>query len=343
MVGPCRSTPHPHLPRLSCGRSTRRAPARGSRRSVRRSGHRRDDRNHADGDHARHRRPASGRGVRRRARRAAARRRVRPGARDAGAVAIVTDEQGAAVAAATGLPVIVVDDPRAQLGELSAWVYGTDSDMPRMFAITGTNGKTSVSHLVEAMLQGLGLVTGLSSTAERHIAGHIIPSRLTTPEASEMHALLALMRERGVEAVMVEVSAQALTRHRVDGLLLRRRRLHQPHPRPPRRLRRHGDVLRGEAGAVPARPFGAGRRLRRLRRRAVEVARRCGIRRDHGAHRGDRDRRRRRRGLAASTCSTNARTAPCSASRTGTVGRSRPRCRSSAVTWPPTPVSRSSC
>ncbi|KZE88906.1 Mur ligase family protein [Microbacterium sp. TNHR37B] len=136
-----------------------------------------------------------------------------------GAVAIVTDEAGAASAAATGVPVLVVDDPRARLGELSAWVYGTDRDMPLLLAITGTNGKTSVSHLVEGILTALGVVTGLSSTAERHIAGHVIPSRLTTPEASEMHALLALMRERGVQAAMLEVSAQALSRHRVDGLL----------------------------------------------------------------------------------------------------------------------------
>jgi len=144
----------------------------------------------------------------------------------AGAVAIVTDEVGAALIseapASVDAPVIVVDAPRAALGALSAWVYDTGADspgMPRLFAITGTNGKTSVSHLVEAMLRELGLVTGLSSTAERHIAGQVISSRLTTPESSELHALLALMRERGVEAVMVEVSAQALTRHRVDGLM----------------------------------------------------------------------------------------------------------------------------
>jgi UDP-N-acetylmuramoyl-L-alanyl-D-glutamate--2,6-diaminopimelate ligase len=136
-----------------------------------------------------------------------------------GAVAVVTDEAGADRAAQTGLPVVVIRDPRAALGAVSAWVYGTDTDRPRLFGITGTNGKTSVSHLVEGMLRALGMVTGLSSTAERHIAGQVIPSRLTTPEASEMHALLALMRERGVEAAMVEVSAQALTRHRVDGLV----------------------------------------------------------------------------------------------------------------------------
>ena len=100
-------------------------------------------------------------------------------------------------------------------------MYGTgrDDHLPILFGTTGTNGKTSVSHLLEGILGQLGLVTGLSSTAERHIAGQVIVSRLTTPEAYEMHALLALMRERGVEAVAVEVSAQALSRRRVDGIV----------------------------------------------------------------------------------------------------------------------------
>lgn len=138
-----------------------------------------------------------------------------------GAVAVVTDAEGAALAAGSGLPIVVVDHPRALLGDISAWVYGTgpDDDLPTLFGTTGTNGKTSVSHLLEGILGQLGVVTGLSSTAERHIAGQVIVSRLTTPEASEFHALLALMRERGVQAVAVEVSAQALTRHRVDGMM----------------------------------------------------------------------------------------------------------------------------
>ncbi|MBN9182416.1 MAG: UDP-N-acetylmuramoyl-L-alanyl-D-glutamate--2,6-diaminopimelate ligase [Microbacterium sp.] len=142
-------------------------------------------------------------------------------AAEKGAVAVVTDEDGARIAADAGLPIVVVDDPRGRLGALSAWVYGTgaDDDLPLLFGTTGTNGKTSVSHLLEGILTQLGVVTGLSSTAERHIAGQVIVSRLTTPEASEFHALLALMRERGVEAVAVEVSAQALSRHRVDGLV----------------------------------------------------------------------------------------------------------------------------
>lgn len=142
-------------------------------------------------------------------------------AAEKGAVAIVTDAAGADLAESAGLPIVVVDDPRALLGELSAWVYGTGpgDDIPILFGTTGTNGKTSVSHLLDGILEQLGVVTGLSSTAERHIAGEVIVSRLTTPEASEFHALLALMRERGVEAVAVEVSAQALSRHRVDGIV----------------------------------------------------------------------------------------------------------------------------
>ncbi|MDO8382899.1 MAG: UDP-N-acetylmuramoyl-L-alanyl-D-glutamate--2,6-diaminopimelate ligase [Microbacterium sp.] len=138
-----------------------------------------------------------------------------------GAVAVITDTAGAEIAADAGLPIIVVENPRAMLGDLSAWVYGTGpgDDLPILLGTTGTNGKTSTSHLLAGILEQLGVVVGLSSTAERHIAGEVIVSRLTTPEASEFHALLALMRERGVEAVAVEVSAQALSRHRVDGLV----------------------------------------------------------------------------------------------------------------------------
>ncbi|OJU42106.1 MAG: UDP-N-acetylmuramyl peptide synthase [Microbacterium sp. 69-10] len=142
-------------------------------------------------------------------------------AADQGAVAIITDAAGADIAASAGLPIVIVDDPRGVLGELSAWVYGTGASdpLPLLFGTTGTNGKTSVSHLLQGVFDQLGVVSGLSSTAERHIAGEVIVSRLTTPEASEMHALLALMREQNVEAVAVEVSAQALSRHRVDGIV----------------------------------------------------------------------------------------------------------------------------
>lgn len=140
-------------------------------------------------------------------------------AKERGAAAVLTDAAGAELAAECGLPVITVDSPRAALGDISAWVYQTNDRPPLLFGITGTNGKTSTAYLLEAILKQLGLVTGLSSTAERHIGDLSVVSRLTTPEASELHALLARMRESEVRAVAVEVSAQALSRNRVDGVM----------------------------------------------------------------------------------------------------------------------------
>jgi UDP-N-acetylmuramoyl-L-alanyl-D-glutamate--2,6-diaminopimelate ligase len=140
-------------------------------------------------------------------------------ATELGAVAIVTDQTGFEMLEGNSLPVLILENPRAHLGDLAAFVYGNvPGNMPKLFATTGTNGKTSTSYLIEGILRQLGEVTGLTSTAERHIAGEIIVSRLTTPESPEMQALIARMREKGVTSVAVEVSAQALSQLRVDGM-----------------------------------------------------------------------------------------------------------------------------
>ncbi len=136
-----------------------------------------------------------------------------------GAVAILTDAEGAGISAGSGLPSIVTESPRALLAEVSAWIYRTRENPPTMLGVTGTNGKTSVTYLLNAILRQLGVVAGFSTTAERGIGALRIPSTLTTPEASEVHSLLAKMREAHVGAVIIEVSAQALTRHRVDGIV----------------------------------------------------------------------------------------------------------------------------
>lgn len=139
--------------------------------------------------------------------------------RDAGAVAILTDATGAHLAADSGLPIVVVDNPREALGAISAWVYRTAEAAPLLLGITGTNGKTSVSYLLRGILRQLGLVTGLSTTAERIIGDVAVTSTLTTPEAPEIHGLLARMREAEVRAVVLEVSSHALTHRRIDGLV----------------------------------------------------------------------------------------------------------------------------
>ncbi len=136
-----------------------------------------------------------------------------------GAVALVTDSAGLDLIEDLSVPTLVMEQPRLHLGELAAFVYGNlPGTMPKLYATTGTNGKTSTSFLLEAILRQLGRVTGLTSTSERHIAGEVIVSRLTTPESTEMNALLARMKEKGVTDAVLEVSAQALTQHRVDGI-----------------------------------------------------------------------------------------------------------------------------
>lgn len=148
-------------------------------------------------------------------------------AAESGAVAVLTDAAGVEFAKESGLPVIITPDPRLALGEVAAWVYRTraepgeenDDDRPTLFGVTGTNGKTSVSYLLDAILRQLGYITGLTSTAERKVGDDVIVSGLTTPEAPEMHAFLARLREIHGRAACIEVSAQAITRNRVDGLV----------------------------------------------------------------------------------------------------------------------------
>lgn len=139
-------------------------------------------------------------------------------AREAGAVAIVTDPVGAKIAQDCGLPVVVVPEVRANLGHISSWIYRNQELDATVFGVTGTNGKTSVVYILSALLRQLGVTNGLSSTAERRIGDVAMVSGLTTPESTEVHALLARMREALVRAVCLEVSAQAMTRHRVDGI-----------------------------------------------------------------------------------------------------------------------------
>ncbi len=139
-------------------------------------------------------------------------------ARERGAVAVVTDAAGADIAAEAGLPVLVAENPRELLAPLSGWIYGNTESMPILLGVTGTNGKTSTVHLQDALMQQLGIRSGMSSTARRHIDGEVIVAGLTTPESCEVHALIAYMRERGVTHVALEVSAQAVIRNRVDGI-----------------------------------------------------------------------------------------------------------------------------
>lgn len=134
-----------------------------------------------------------------------------------GAVAVLTDAAGATRAAVAPVPVLVHPDPRSVLGAVSAHLYGDPSAHLPVLGITGTSGKTTTAYLVEAGLRAAGEVAGLIGTVETRMAGRALPSVFTTPEAPELQATLALMRESGADQVVMEVSSHALALGRVAG------------------------------------------------------------------------------------------------------------------------------
>jgi UDP-N-acetylmuramoyl-L-alanyl-D-glutamate--2,6-diaminopimelate ligase len=139
------------------------------------------------------------------------------GAVAAGAVAVLTDPDGRAQAAATGVPVFVLANPRARLGEIACWVYGDPSSRLRLIGVTGTSGKTTSTYLLQSGLRAAGHLTGLIGGVETRIGAERLPSSLTTPEAPDLQALFAVMAERGVTAAAMEVSSHSLTLGRVAG------------------------------------------------------------------------------------------------------------------------------
>lgn len=140
----------------------------------------------------------------------------------AGAVAVLTDEAGAAMIRASGsagrVPVLIVDDPRAVMGAVAARTYGDPTADLTVVGLTGTAGKTSTAYLVESGLAAAGHTTCLIGTVETRIGADVLDSVHTTPEATDLHALFAVARERGVTAAVMEVSSHALTYGRVGGV-----------------------------------------------------------------------------------------------------------------------------
>lgn len=145
--------------------------------------------------------------------------RFAPEALARGAVAILTDPDGLVlVGTDVEVPVLVHQAPRSVLGELAAEVYGRPSERLRVIGVTGTSGKTTTTYLAEAGLRSAERVAGLIGTVGIRIDGRDQASALTTPEAPDLQALLAVMVEQGVDTVVMEVSSHALTLGRVDGV-----------------------------------------------------------------------------------------------------------------------------
>ena len=125
------------------------------------------------------------------------------GAVAAGASALLVDHH-----VEIAVPQLVVDDTRLALGPVAAATYGHPSASMRVVGVTGTNGKTTTTHLLASILRTSGTATGTIGT---------LSGVHTTPEAPELQARLAEFRDSGHGGVVMEVSSHALALHRADG------------------------------------------------------------------------------------------------------------------------------
>lgn len=140
-------------------------------------------------------------------------------AEERGARAVLTDSEGALIIKeiAPDLPVVVVGNPRRAAGVLSAWFYDEPMRDVYCVGITGTNGKTTTTTLLHQIWSQAGRESGLIGTVETRIGTDLLKSKRTTPESSDLQALVATMRERHVRNLAMEVSSHAISLERMRG------------------------------------------------------------------------------------------------------------------------------
>lgn len=131
-----------------------------------------------------------------------------------GAAALVVERALPSVSA----PQFLVRDARTALAYAARAFYADPSASMAVAGITGTNGKTTSTYLLDSIFRADGRPTGLIGTVETRVAGKRLPSTRTTPESSDLQALLAEMRDAGVSAVSMEVSSHAVDLGRITGV-----------------------------------------------------------------------------------------------------------------------------
>lgn len=136
-----------------------------------------------------------------------------------GAIAVVTDARGVELMGAINVPTLVVENPRAMVARLSSDLCGHPADSLTMIGVTGTNGKTTVTHLVQAALVSAGRNCGIIGTLGAALPGHgDLPHPRTTPESPDLQNTLRWMLQNDAQAVAMEVSSIALRESRADGI-----------------------------------------------------------------------------------------------------------------------------
>lgn len=135
-----------------------------------------------------------------------------------GAVAIASDSKSAAISREKGLPTLELSNPRENMASIAARIYGNPETKIVLTGVTGTNGKTTTTHMLRSIFIDAGKRVGVIGTLGTYLdEDHLLGAR-TTPESTDLYATLALMVERGITHVFMEVSSHALSLHRVSGL-----------------------------------------------------------------------------------------------------------------------------
>ncbi len=132
---------------------------------------------------------------------------------DNGAAAVVCQKP---VVTPAGIAKAEVKDTRAALAALSAQFYGHPSEKMKLVGITGTNGKTTTTYLIERILEAAGQTVGVIGTINYRFGGNVFDNPVTTPESFDLQQILAQMHAGGVSHAVLEVSSHALDLHRVD-------------------------------------------------------------------------------------------------------------------------------
>lgn len=133
-----------------------------------------------------------------------------------GAAAVVVEHE---VVMDPSVTCIMVENSRLALANMAAAYFGYPAEKLKTIGITGTKGKTTTTYMVKSILEAAGIKTGLIGTIESVIGEEKIPSANTTPESYRVQELFAKMVEAGLDAVVMEVSSQALMLHRVSGFI----------------------------------------------------------------------------------------------------------------------------
>lgn len=138
-------------------------------------------------------------------------------AAEKGAGALLVSKAVEGLGAESGVTVIRVKDTRYAMAFISAAWFGHPAEKLKTIGITGTKGKTTTTYLVRSILQNAGIRCGLIGTIETIIGDEAVPADNTTPESYVLQETFAKMVDAGMEAVVMEVSSQALMLHRTQG------------------------------------------------------------------------------------------------------------------------------